>query len=192
MDIEWCIEADQLLGESIQGNNAIAKAVQRSEFTPSPEDLALTASGIRKLKTISADYKAIWEAVVRNKICVQRILSFGDVGLKEREEFLNSFMPGRKLNRKIFTLLCYYERGLRSQREAERAKLEASRKRAVSSRVIWWSEPESQPMPKVKSRIEVIREQQATLSERVALERHRDAFSNRGPQPRSDFRRFRN
>lgn len=46
--------------------------------------------------------------------------------------------------------------------------------------------------PSRNKRLEDTREQLATLSERVAAESYKSAFSNKGPQPKSDFRRFRN
>ena len=53
----------------------------------------------------------------------------------------------------------------------------------------YWEEPE--PLPAATPRLEVVRERMETLETRVQQQEYRDTFG-RGPQPRSQFRRFRN
>ena len=191
IDFQWCIEADALIAISISEHKAIREAVKSGIFSPCSTEIDVTESGIRLLKHHYSKYKSIWQAIVSNKQCLARLENTTNLEAEDSKTFIASLVPGEQANARVLRYLYDFDRAraILVQRE-QRASRPQKNSHSSNHKPIWWAEPE--PIPKVRSRLEINREQLATLPARVAQQTWQEAFGRSSLQHRSDFRRFRN
>ena len=215
-DLEWAVGAERLRRRATAELEQIESNHKKGRLTLQAEDAVLKRQCLETVARLDVHINAVLVDALSLPGLKDYLRETRAVSNKVRESILSgtAVKAGTSESAGVLRCLELWEQGIDSaawrkeepprapkEKPARQARAEQQGTAAKKGPVgrppqkpgpdapIYWEEPD--PMPRPQSRLEVHRERLKTLAARVAEQEYRDTFG-RGPQPRSQFRRFRN
>jgi hypothetical protein len=207
--VEWALNGERIRRQALLHLKGVQNDAQKGLFTPEPEDLEIARQCCELLAALDVQISAALVEILALPEMRDYLVNTSRLSRQVRKHVLAGKPVGAGSIESLSVLICLeqwrLDKAKKERREwgeleravhVERPVVSAKKKPEVRppqkpgpDTPIYWEEPD--PMPRPQSRLEVHRERLKTLAARVAEQEYRDTFG-RGPQPRSQFRRFRN
>ncbi|MHA0042961.1 hypothetical protein [Deinococcus sp. PEB2-63] len=207
--VEWALNGERIRRQALLHLKGVQNDAQKGLFTPEPEDLEIARQCCELLAALDVQISAALVEILALPEMRDYLVNTPRLSRQVRKHVLAGKPVGAGSIESLSVLICLeqwrLDKAKKERREwgeleravhVERPVVSAKKKPEVRppqkpgpDTPIYWEEPD--PMPRPQSRLEVHRERLKTLAARVAEQEYRDTFG-RGPQPRSQFRRFRN
>jgi len=207
--VEWALNGERIRRQALLHLKGVQNDAQKGLFTPEPEDLEIARQCCELLAALDVQISAALVEILALPEMRDYLVKTSRLSRQVRKHVLAGKPVGAGSIESLSVLICLeqwrLDKAKKERREwgeleravhVERPVVSAKKKPEVRppqkpgpDTPIYWEEPD--PMPRPQSRLEVHRERLKTLAARVAEQEYRDTFG-RGPQPRSQFRRFRN